>query len=228
MSMFETGHSSGAVSLSGLVAGVGSVSCPDPGLDLTDLTELVCRGGWPAGLQRSLPDAQRGVRDYLDEIRRADIHTVDGVRRDPIRVGAVLAALARNVATEVTQPTLAADAAGISPSGRPRTETVSCSASAWSPRCSSTRSSSAASSSPRPWCCSAAATGGYPPRSTVCSHIWTWRARSSAAPSPSCRKPDGPCRRTCPLPRVARHGSPVGRPGCRGRRRGATASQPGR
>lgn len=102
-----------------------SLSCPDPGLDLADLTELVCRGGWPAGLQRSLSDAQRGVRDYLDEIRRADIHTVDGVRRDPIRVGAVLAALARNVATEVTQPTVAADAAGGSPGGRPRTETVS-------------------------------------------------------------------------------------------------------
>jgi len=128
MSMFETGQSSGAVSLAALVAGVGSLSCPDPGLDLTDLIELVCRGGWPAGLHRSLPDAQRGVRDYLDEIRRADIQTVDGVRRDPIRVGAVLAALARNVATEVTQATLAADAAdaaGSNPSGRPRTETVS-------------------------------------------------------------------------------------------------------
>lgn len=125
MSMFETGHSSGAVSLAALVAGVGSLSCPDPGLDLTDLIELVCRGGWPTGLHRSLPDAQRGVRDYLDEIRRADIQTVDGVRRDPIRVGAVLAALARNVATEVTQSTLAADAAGSNPSGRPRTETVS-------------------------------------------------------------------------------------------------------
>lgn len=56
---------------------------------------------------------------------RADIHTLDGVRRDPIRVGAVLAVLARNVAAEVTQTTLAADAAGISAGGRPRTETVS-------------------------------------------------------------------------------------------------------
>jgi len=125
MSMFETGHSSSAVSLAAIVAGIGSLSCPDPGLDLADLIELVCRGGWPAGLHRSLPDAQRGVRDYLDEIRRADIQTLDGMRRDPIRVGAVLAALARNVATEVTQATLAADAAGRDLSGRPRTETVS-------------------------------------------------------------------------------------------------------
>ena len=125
MSLHETGHSSAAISLAGLLDGTFH-SCPDPRLVLDDLIELVCRGGWPAALHRSLTEAQQGVRDYLEEIRRTDIHTVDGVRRDPARVRAVLAALARNVATEVSQATLAADAgAHLDSRTRPRTETVS-------------------------------------------------------------------------------------------------------
>lgn len=39
------------------------------------------------------------MRDYLDEIRRADIRRVDNVRRDPDRVGRLLASLAVIVAT---------------------------------------------------------------------------------------------------------------------------------
>ena len=88
MSLHETGHSSAAISPAGLLDGAVS-TCPDPGLVLDDLIELVCRGGWPAALHRSLVEAQQGVRDYLEEIRRTDVHTVDGVRRDPARVRAV-------------------------------------------------------------------------------------------------------------------------------------------
>ncbi|MBA3488312.1 MAG: ATP-binding protein, partial [Longispora sp.] len=125
MTMHETGHSSGEVSLGGLLDGAFA-SCPDPGVVLADLIELVCRGGWPASLHRDLPDAQQAVRDYVEEIRRSDIHTVDGIHRDPGRVKAVLVALARNVATEVSLATLAADAGMHLDSGiRPRKETVS-------------------------------------------------------------------------------------------------------
>jgi predicted AAA+ superfamily ATPase len=124
MTLHETGHSSGTASLSVLL-GETFTSCPDPGLALDDLIELVCRGGWPAALRRSLPDAQQSVTDYLEEIRRTDIHTVDGVRRDPARVRAVLVALARNVATQVAISTLATDTGALLDTGtRPREETV--------------------------------------------------------------------------------------------------------
>ncbi len=56
--------------------------------------------------------ALQAVRDYLDEVRRADIARVDGTHRDPNNVGRVLRAMARNVATYVATTTLAADAGG--------------------------------------------------------------------------------------------------------------------
>lgn len=43
----------------------------------------------------------------VEQIRAVDISRVGGARRDPARVGAVLASLARNVATEVKNSVLA-------------------------------------------------------------------------------------------------------------------------
>ncbi len=79
---------------------------------LADLAELVCRGGWPAQLELPLAAASRAARGYLDQVRQADVQRVDGRRRDPQRLGALLRSLARNVATEVSLTTLAADAGG--------------------------------------------------------------------------------------------------------------------
>lgn len=111
MSLFESLPGPGAVSLAALLAGEPSESA-DPGLALSDLAEEIVRGGWPGLRGRGLAAAQQGVWDYLDEIRRTDVGAVDGVRRDPERVGRLLRSLARNVATNVTVATLAADTGG--------------------------------------------------------------------------------------------------------------------
>ena len=110
MSLFEMGASSGEISLLSLLRGE-AVSAPDPGLGLRELLEVLCRGGWPAYTRLSLPAALRAVQDYVRDIFRADIHTVDGIRRDPLRVQAVVESLARHVATEVTHTSIAADVA---------------------------------------------------------------------------------------------------------------------
>ena len=110
MSLFEMGASNGEISLSSLLRGE-TVSAPDPGLGLRELLEVLCRGGWPAYTRLSLPAALRAVQDYVRDIFRADIHTVDGIRRDPLRVQAVVESLARHVATEVTHASIAADVA---------------------------------------------------------------------------------------------------------------------
>ncbi len=107
MSLFETGHSQGSISLASLLNGDPSRST-DPGLT----AELVCVGGWPGNLDLSPAESQRAVRGYLDEIRRADISRVDGIRRDPARVGRLLRALARNISTYASATTLAADTGG--------------------------------------------------------------------------------------------------------------------
>jgi uncharacterized protein len=110
MSVYETGQSNGQVSLAALMGGTATQAA-DPGLSLKDLIEIVCRGGWPGFLQLDFPQARRAVRDYLEEVRRADIGRVDGVKRDPERVRRLFQSLARNVATRAPVTTLAADAA---------------------------------------------------------------------------------------------------------------------
>ena len=77
---------------------------------VTNLVELVCRGGWPGMIGAATNDAQRFVRDYLEEIRRTDFRRVDGIRRNPVLVRRVLQSLARNVATEAAVSVIAADA----------------------------------------------------------------------------------------------------------------------
>jgi predicted AAA+ superfamily ATPase len=110
MTLAELGRSTAQISLAGLLAGDESRSA-DPGLVLPDLIEEVVRGGWPGIRQRSVSDAARALRDYLDRIRRTDVEAVDGVRRDPERVLAVLRSLARHVGTQAALTTIAADTA---------------------------------------------------------------------------------------------------------------------
>jgi predicted AAA+ superfamily ATPase len=111
MSLFETGRSTGRVSLTELLEGTVSPST-DPGLTVTDLAEEIALGGWPGLRGRSIPDRLLAVRDYLDEIARVDIGRVDGTHRDPNRVTRLLASLARNVATHAAATTLAKDTGG--------------------------------------------------------------------------------------------------------------------
>lgn len=111
MSLCESDVSAGTISLGGLLAGEATES-PDSGLTVGFLAEEIVRGGWPGLRDQPISPAQQRVRDYLDEIRRTDISSVDGIRRDPERVGRMLQSLARNVATHATGATLAADTGG--------------------------------------------------------------------------------------------------------------------
>lgn len=111
MSLFESGHSTGAVSLAALLCGE-LPRCPDPGLTVAAIAERVCVGGWPSLLSRGVESSLQAVRDYLGEVCRADIGRVEGRRRDPEKVARLLRALARSTATYVSTRTLAADAGG--------------------------------------------------------------------------------------------------------------------
>lgn len=114
MSLFETGLSTGEVSFGGLLRAEGAVGS-SAGLTLDHIVDAVCRGGWPGLLDADLSEALRFVRDHLDETRRVEISSGSGARRDPARLRQLLRSLARNVATEVSMSTLAADAGGEKP-----------------------------------------------------------------------------------------------------------------
>ncbi len=111
MTLFEMGASSGAVSLSGLLSGEAP-SCPDPGVTLAGLAELIAVGGWPGHLSRTPAAAQQVNRDYLAQIAQVDIGRVSGVRRDPLRIERFLRSLGRHTSTEAALSTIVADAAG--------------------------------------------------------------------------------------------------------------------
>ena len=111
MSLFELGSSTGKVSLKEVLTGV-PVHHPTADLSVHDLARLVCVGGWPGHLASPPEEALRVNRGYVDDICRADLRRVDGVRRDPDRVHRFLRSLARNVATCASLATIARDVAG--------------------------------------------------------------------------------------------------------------------
>lgn len=108
MGLFESGHSSGDISLRALLDGEPPRAA-DTGQTIPALVDRVCVGGWPAFQQLTISEALVAVSSYLDEIRRVDVSRVGGVQRDPIRMQKLMRAVARNVATEAAISTLAAD-----------------------------------------------------------------------------------------------------------------------
>ena len=119
MSLWESGDSTGEVSLASLLAG-GRCRAPDTRRTISEIAALICRGGWPRMIGMAPRPAQTRLRDYLDDIARIDITRVSGVRRNPLLVRRLLESLARNEATAATNATLIADLAdgGNSPPAR--------------------------------------------------------------------------------------------------------------
>ncbi len=108
MSLWESGYSSGEVSLASLIAGE-RCQATDAGQTIRDVASLICRGGWPRMIKMTASTAQARLRDYLDNIARIDISRVAGVRRNPRLVMGLLASLARNEATAASNAALRAD-----------------------------------------------------------------------------------------------------------------------
>ncbi|WP_235827047.1 ATP-binding protein [Actinomyces culturomici] len=108
MSLAETGHSTGAVSLANIVAG-SDVSAGDPGVTLPELLDRLTCGGWPGFLNESTDAVLEGVRDYLTSLVEVDLPMGMEIGHDPVRVRRLLVALARGVATETSIATLVAD-----------------------------------------------------------------------------------------------------------------------
>lgn len=122
MSLWESGDSSGEVSLGSLMTG-GRCRAKDTEQTISGVASLICRGGWPRMIRLTPDTAQARMRDYLDNITRIDISRVAGVKRNPRMVMALLASLARNEATTVSCATLSADMTG-SGGSRPARSTV--------------------------------------------------------------------------------------------------------
>lgn len=113
LGLWESGESIGLVSLGSLIAGAETVA----GLgesSVSDYARAIERGGWPLLVNSPDADPEQVLGSYLDDVTRVDLQA-DGPARDPIRVAALLRALARNVSTEANLAGLNREAGGLEP-----------------------------------------------------------------------------------------------------------------
>ncbi len=108
MTLFESGDSTGDVSLKDLCDGkIGEKLTGD--VDLLKIVEFIIRGGWPGNIETAKENISLIPQQYLDAIVEDDIHRIDGVKRDKNKVYLLLRSLARNESTTATNKTLAKD-----------------------------------------------------------------------------------------------------------------------
>ncbi|MCT2149996.1 DUF4143 domain-containing protein [Dermabacter vaginalis] len=120
MSLFETGHSTGEVSLRRLLEGEDPAGA-GAGLAVGDLLERIVIGGWPDLLDVSEHEASLWLRDYLRAVAEVDVPGL-GPRRNPGNVERLLSALGRGAATPLKLSSLAVDVGGAR--GRVAAETL--------------------------------------------------------------------------------------------------------
>lgn len=111
MSLAESGHSSGLVSLTQLLGGTPEPA-PDPGIDIAALADRIALGGWPTLIDGTPGQALTALRGYLDDITQVDLRRMDGIRRDPLSVERVIRSIARNVSTAASATAIGQDVAG--------------------------------------------------------------------------------------------------------------------
>lgn len=100
MTLWESGESSGELSLGDLFAGAAFGSAKAVDFTLEDLAFKICRGGWPLSIGRLGAAALRPIRDYYRSVTEIDVSRFDGVPRDPERVRNLLRSYARLQGTQ--------------------------------------------------------------------------------------------------------------------------------
>ena len=108
MSLFESGESSGEVSLKALFDGHKNIDGENPN-DIEKLAFLVCRGGWPGAIDLDEKPALEQAFDYYDGVIKSDINRADGVTKNEERVRRIMRSFARNQGSQAPATLIAND-----------------------------------------------------------------------------------------------------------------------
>lgn len=109
MSLWESGDSTGEVSLGALFKDASSVDGSSK-IDIESLAFLTCRGGWPkATMKKSQKAALIQAKEYFEAVYRFDISRVDDIERDPELTKRLMRSYARNQGPQASAGTLLAD-----------------------------------------------------------------------------------------------------------------------
>ena len=111
MSLYESGESSGLVSLSGLFEDKFSGSIDTGSVLLSDISKYIVRGGWPAAIDFSAEDAVYFARAYVEGIIVEDIPRV-APSTDISKISRFMRSLARNESTTASRNTVRKDLNG--------------------------------------------------------------------------------------------------------------------
>ena len=96
MTLFESGESTGEISLKELFNQPKEILAQNKLDDLNRLAFLICRGGWPGALDMEDDIALEQAFDYFDAIVNSDISRVDNVQRDSERAKRLMKSYARH------------------------------------------------------------------------------------------------------------------------------------
>ena len=98
MSLFESGDSSGVISLNGLIEGNFNEQLTGE-VDLEHLAYLICRGGWPRNINAK--NHLITPKSYVDKIINSNLTDEEGKRYSKDKIENILKSLARNESTTI-------------------------------------------------------------------------------------------------------------------------------
>ena len=108
MTLFESGDSSGEVSLAVLFSNSREITGENKA-DLDRVAFWICRGGWPKAIGQQADVALQQAIDYYDAVVESDISRVDDVERDTERTKRLLRSYARFIGSQAKIPTMIED-----------------------------------------------------------------------------------------------------------------------
>ena len=107
MSLYESGDSTGDVSLRDLFA--NNTVDGESDMTIDRLAFLACRGGWPQAIDMRDDIALDQARDYYDAVVRSDINRADNIQKNAEKVRRLMRSYARNQGSQVPNTVLARD-----------------------------------------------------------------------------------------------------------------------
>lgn len=106
MSLFESGESNGKVSLKELFE-TKTLEFAQSDLSIDSLIFAICRGGWPASLEKKTDASKLAVaRDLFEQICNKDISNIDNIKRNPLITEKILKSYSRVIASLASPKTI--------------------------------------------------------------------------------------------------------------------------
>lgn len=109
MSLFESGESTGEVSLNDLFKTPNLDIFGTNSLNIDAIAWLICRGGWPRAATINKEVALDMAYRYYEAVVNNDISRIDNVKRDTERTKRILRSIARNQCAPISINTICAD-----------------------------------------------------------------------------------------------------------------------